>query len=416
MNPQRKRYFFIAIGLLNIVIAFSLGYFVATARGIHTAVVNKNGDVEITKVLDLYSKSRSSSADFDQFWKVWDMVKKSYVHQPVDDVKLFYGALQGMVAGLEDPYSVYFPPKKAEEFATDLAGEFEGIGADIGIKDNIITIISPLADSPAQKAGIKSGDKIYAIDKTDATHLTVEEAIQKIRGPHGTEVTLTVSQKGPEASHDIKIIRDKIVIPAVTWEKKEKNIAYIRINVFNEETRPQFQKAVNEIKTFGAKGIVLDMRGNPGGYLDTSVLVASEWVKEGVIVRERFNDKTVKEYPTMEGLHSFVGIPTIVLVDEGTASGAEIVAGALQDYGAAKLVGKKTFGKGSVQDLQPLPDGSALKLTIANWFTPKDRAIDKQGIEPDILVDPLFKENQKAAQGYDDLGIQKAIQLLSEKK
>ena len=158
------------------------------------------------------------------------------------------------------------------------------------------------------------------------------------------------------------------------------------------------------------------MRGNPGGYLDTSVLVASEWIKEGVIVRERFNDKTVKEYPSMEGAHSLAGVPTIVLVDEGTASGAEIVAGALQDYGAAKLVGIKTFGKGSVQDLQPLPDGSALKLTIANWFTPKDRAIDKQGIVPDILVDPLFKENKKSPKGYDDLGLQKAMELLTEKK
>lgn len=416
MESNTKKKVLIAVGIINILLAFGLGYVVGTAKGIQKELVNQNGTVDITKVIELYGKTRSSSVNFDQFWKVWDMVKKNYVHQPVDEVKLFYGALQGMVAGLEDPYSVYFPPQKAQEFAGDLAGEFEGIGAEIGKKDNLLTIISPLPGSPAEKAGIKPGDKIYAIDDKDVIDLSVEEAVKMIRGPHGTEVKLTVSSNGPENSRDVTIKRDKIVVPTVVWEKKEKGLIYMRVSYFNDETGPQFRKAVGEILPLSPKGIILDMRSNPGGYLDTSVAVASEWIKEGVIVRERFHDKTVKEYATM-GTHSFAGIPTVVLVDEGTASGSEIVAGALQDTGAGIIVGKKTFGKGSVQSLEPLPDGSALKLTIANWFTPKDRAIDKQGVIPDVVMEgEMFKEDKKAPKGFRDLGVEKAIEILTTKK
>lgn len=415
MEPNNKKKIFIIVGLLNIVLAFGLGFFVGTARGIQKELVNEQGNVQIDKVLDLYGKTRSSSVNFDQFWKVWDMVKKNHVHQPVDETKLFYGAIEGMVSGLDDPYSVYFPPKKAEEFATDLSGEFEGIGAEIGTKDGLLTIISPLPSSPAEKVGIKPGDRVYAIDGVDSIKLPVDEAVKKIRGPHGSEVKLTISSGGPEKSHDVVIKRDKIVVPTVVWEKKDKGIAYMRIAYFNDETSPQFRKAVNEILAFKPKGLILDMRSNPGGYLSTSVEVASEWVKEGVIVRERFNDKTVKEY-TSVGSHMLADIPTVVLVDDGTASGSEIVAGALQDYGLAKLIGKKTFGKGSVQNLEPFPDGSALKLTIANWFTPKDRAIDKLGIEPDFAIDEMIKEDKKAPKGFRDLGVEKAMEVLLQKK
>ncbi len=414
MQSSQKKIMFILASLGIVVLTFISGYFLGSSRGIYNSLVSSDGQVEITKVLDLYGKSRSSSVNFDQFWKVWDMVKLGHVEQPVDEVKLFYGALEGLVAGLGDPYSVYFPPKQAQEFANDLSGEFEGIGAELGKKDDVLTIIAPLPGSPAEKAGIKIGDKIYAINKEDALSLTVEEAIQKIRGPHGTEVVLTVTQKGPESLREIKIIRDKIVVPTVVWEKKEKSIAYLRINYFNQETLPQFRKVINEIKSFGAKGIVLDMRGNPGGYLDTSVAVASEWIKEGLIVREKFHDKTIKDYVSMGSSHEFATMPTVVLVDEGTASGAEIVAGALQDYGLAQLIGKKTFGKGSVQNFEPLPDGSAVKLTVAKWFTPKERAIDKEGIQPDIVLEEMFQEDKKQPKGFRDLGLEKAIEILTK--
>ncbi len=416
MESHSKKKIFIAVALINIVLAFVLGFFAGTTHNIQKQLTDSSGNVEITKVLDLYSKTRSSEVKFDQFWQVWDMVKKSYVHQPVDETKLFYGAIQGMVAGLEDPYTVYFPPKKAEEFAGDLSGKFEGIGAEIGKKDNLLTIIAPLPGSPAEKAGVRPGDKIYAIDKKDATTLEVEEAVKMIRGEHGTEVTLTLSHEGPEKMQDIVIKRDKIVVPTVVWEKKDKGVAYLRVSIFNQETMEQFRKSVAEILAIHPTGLILDMRSNPGGYLDTSVAVASEWIKEGVIVRERFNDKTVKEYTSI-GNHRFLGIPTVVLVDEGTASGSEIVAGALQDYGLATLVGKKTFGKGSVQTVEPLDDGSALKLTIANWFTPKDRAIDKLGVTPDVVIEgDQLKEDKKTPKGYRDLGIEKAMEILTTKK
>lgn len=411
MEVNTKKKWYIVIGVLNIFLAFGLGYFLGTAKTIERQLVNEQGTVEINKVIDLYGKTRSTSVDFDQFWQVWNMVKKNHVHQPVDEVKLFYGAIQGMVAGLDDPYSIYFPPKKAEEFASDLSGEFEGIGAEIGKRNDILTVISPLPGSPAEKAGIKSGDKIYAIDGKETMNLSIDEAVKIIRGPHDTEVKLTISSAGPEKSHDVVVKRDKIVVPTVVWEKKEKGIAYMRIAYFNDETSPQFRKAVSEILAYKPKGLILDLRSNPGGYLSTSVEVASEWIKEGVIVRERFNDKTTKEYTTM-GTHLLADIPTVVLVDDGTASGAEIVAGALQDYGLGKLIGKKTFGKGSVQNLEPLRDGSALKLTIANWFTPKDRAIDKLGIMPDYVMEETLKEDKNSKKGYKDLGIEKAMDVL----
>lgn len=414
MEANTKKKWYIIIGVLNIFLAFGFGYFLGTAKTIERELVNEQGTVEINKVLDLYGKTRSSSVDFDQFWKVWNMVKKNHVQQPVDEVKLFYGAIEGMVAGLDDPYSIYFPPKKAEEFASDLSGEFEGIGAEIGKKDDILTVISPLPGSPAEKAGIRAGDKIYAIDGKETLNLSIEEAVKIIRGPHDTEVKLTISSAGLEKIRDVVVKRDKIVVPTVVWEKKEKGIAYMRIAYFNDETSPQFRKAVNEILAFKAKGLILDLRSNPGGYLSTSVEVASEWIKEGVVVRERFNDKTIKEY-TSSGSHLLSDLPTVVLVDDGTASGSEIVAGALQDYGIAKLIGKKTFGKGSVQNLEPLPDGSALKLTIANWYTPKDRAIDKLGIAPDFVLEETIVEDKKLPKGYRDLGIEKALEVLLQK-
>ena len=414
MEPNTKKKWYVVAGIVNIFLAFALGYFIGTAKTIQRSIVSEQGNIEINKVLDLYGKSRSSSVNFDQFWKVWDMVKKNHVHQPVDEVKLFYGAIEGLVAGLEDPYSVYFPPKKAEEFASDLSGKFEGIGAEIGKKDDIISIISPLPGSPAEKAGLKIGDKIYAIDGKSIRGFSTDEAVKLIRGAHGTEVTLTIASLNSEKTRDVVLKRDKIVVPTVVWEKKEKAIAYMRIAYFNDETSSQFRKAVNEIIAFKPKGIILDLRSNPGGYLTTSVEVASEWVKEGVIVKEKFNDKTEKEYSSV-GSHVFAEIPTLVLVDDNTASGSEIVAGALQDYGLGKLIGKKTFGKGSVQNLEPLSDGSALKLTIANWFTPKDRAIDKLGITPDYVLEETVKEDAKMPKGYKDLALEKALELFSKK-
>ncbi len=395
------------------LLAFGLGVLVGSFWTVKKQVTGDNGDVEITKVLNLYSQSRSTEVDFDQFWELWDKVKSKYVKQPVDEVKLFYGALAGLVQGLEDPHSVYFPPKEAGEFAESLSGKFEGIGAEIGMKGNQLEIIAPLPQSPAEKAGLKPGDKIYKINEEETYGMSLDKAISKIRGPGGTEVKLTISHEGLEKIAEIKIIRATINIPTVVWEMKDGSLVYLRVSYFNENTWEEFDKAVKAILLKNPRGLILDMRSNPGGYLETAVEVGSEWVKEGLLVSEKGSDGLENKHES-RGSHRFLGLKTVVLVDEGTASGSEIVAGALQDYGLAKVVGKKTYGKGSVQDFEALPDGSALKLTVAYWYTPKGRIIEKEGIVPDVVLEEMVKEI-KTADGkieIKDLGLEKAIELL----
>lgn len=415
--PSKKRKIFL-IGLIvaNIFLAFAAGYIVASFRGIQKMVLDQNGVTDITKVTQLYQKTRSESVSFDEFWQVWNVVKTKFVDQPVDEVKLFYGAIQGMVAATGDPYTVFFPPQKAEEFTTQVTGKFQGIGAEIGKKAEYLVVISPLPKSPAELAGLKSGDKILAIDGTSTLDMAVDAAVNKIRGEKGTIVKLTIQRGGEEKLQDISITRDIINIPTVTWEMKEKNIVYLRVSFFNGETWSDFDKAIPEILAKKPQGIVLDLRGNPGGYLDSSVSVASEWIDSGTIVRERFSSTSVKDYPT-EGKHRLSNIPTIILVDGGTASGAEIVSGALQDYKKATLVGEKTFGKGSVQSFDLLPDGSALKITVAKWFTPLDRQIHEKGIDPDVIVPDMFgfaSSTTSSQKNPIDKGLLKAFELLQK--
>jgi len=396
-----------------VVVSLCAGIFIGRAWTVKTVLSNGSGEVEISRLVNLYSKSRSSVADFNQFWDIWDLIKNKYVSQPVNEVNLFYGAMQGLVSGLNDPYSVYFPPQKAQEFARDLSGELEGIGAEVGTKDNYIIVIAPLPQSPAEKAGLKPGDKILAVDGKETLGMSVDDAIKLIRGPKGTQVKLTITHSDLAAAKEVTITRAKINVPTVAWEKKDNGIIYLRVSYFNQNTGSEFDKTVNEIVKQAPRGIILDLRSNPGGYLDTSVMVASEWVEKGDIVSERASDGKENKYPTT-GAHRLAGIKTVVLVDEGTASGSEIVAGALQDYGVAKLVGTKTFGKGSVQDFQVLSDGSAIKLTVAKWFTPKGCGIDHDGITPDIVLDKMAEEtkNSKGETVYKDLGMEKAMDLL----
>ena len=334
------------------------------------------------------------------------------------DVDLFYGSLQGIVDSLGDPHSSYFPPQPAKEFAEGLSGAFEGIGAEIGIRNDQLIVIAPLPESPAQQAGLKPGDKVLAINGEETMGIALDKAVSKIRGPKGTQVKLTITRDGLKEAQDITVTRDTIKVPTVTWEMKDGRVAYLRIGYFNEQTWTQFDKAVKEILAEAPEGIALDLRSNPGGFLDTAVRVASEWVESGPIVKEKFVQDKKNEYIT-QGQHRFKGIPTVILVDEGTASGSEIVAGALQDYGIAKLVGKKTFGKGSVQDFEVLPDGSALKLTIARWYTPNDRQIDQKGIDPDVIIEGEMFEKKKDAKGeskedFDDKGLEKALEMLKK--
>ncbi len=350
----------------------------------------------------------SKDVDFDLFWKVWNLVKKNYVHQPVADTKLFYGALAGIVSALDDPYSVFFDPDTAKKFQEELEGAFDGIGAELGIKNKQLTVIAPLSGTPAESAGLKAGDKIFTIDGKDTADMALDYAVSLIRGQKGTEVVLGVWREGWEKPKDLKIKRDRIEIASVKWEMK-KDIAYIEINHFNEDTARKFNQAVTELLPNSPKGLILDLRNNPGGFLDTAVDVAGEWIEKDVVVIEKIDDGQKNEERS-EGLARLQNIKTVVLVNQGSASASEIVAGALQDYGKAKLIGKKTFGKGSVQNLEALPDGSAVKITIAEWLTPKGRLIDKEGIMPDIDID-LTEEDYNANR---DPQLEKAVEIINE--
>ncbi len=352
-----------------------------------------------------------STVDFNQFWKVWDEVKQKYVHQPVKDSDLFYGAIQGMVAAVGDPYTTYLPPKEATEFSQGLSGELEGIGAEVGLdKNSQLIVISPLSGAPAEKIGLKPQDKILLIDKESTLGMDLETAVSKIRGPGGTTVVLTVNRTGFTKPQEFKIVRAKINIPSIKLTWKPGGIAYLQISQFNDQLLLKLDSTINEIKKQKAKGIILDLRNNPGGYLEAAVDVASEWIADGAIVSERGLNGLSQNHPTT-GAHRLKGIKTIVLVNRGSASASEIVAGALQDYGAAQIVGETTFGKGSVQGLENFSDGSALKITVAEWYTPHGKNINKEGVVPNVVI-KLDPEKEKP--GVDTV-LNKALELMKKK-
>lgn len=410
----------IIIWLAALVVAFFFGITVGQGLDLHEELLSDNGNVEIRKVINLYSKTRSPEVDFQQFWTIWDRIQEKHVGEAgeeVDEVALFYGAIEGLVNGLNDPYSVYLPPEPAEQFAKDLAGEFEGIGAEIGIREGQLQIIAPLPGSPAENAGLLPGDPILAIDGADTAGMTIEEAVTLIRGEGGTVVVLTITHNGFETIENVEIVRDTINVPTVLYEFREDNIAYLRISHFNQDTWREFDQAVRELLVAAPSGVILDLRSNPGGFLETAVDVASEWVESGVILTEGAPDEEERAIFVSRGRHRLAHLPTVVLVDGGSASGSEIVAGALQDHDAATIIGSQTFGKGSVQDFEVFPDGSALKLTIAKWFTPDGRAIDGEGVAPDTIIEPPFEEviDEETGELVDvvDLVLEHAVELLT---
>ncbi|MBI5370108.1 S41 family peptidase [Candidatus Uhrbacteria bacterium] len=377
----------VLFGTLAIVLAFVVGFFFGDARATRKLVPQGEGHVlgQGGAPGDL-----SKDVDFAQFWNVWNYAKDEFYKQPVSDKDLYYGALKGVVSGLHDRYSVFFDPEEAKAFTANLEGSFSGIGAEIGAKDDKLVVIAPLAGSPAEKAGLQPGDWIVQIDAKDTTDMSVEEAVSLIRGEKGTDVTLLISRDGLEAATEVKITRDKIVVDSVKWKLDDQRIMRISISTFNHDTPELFSKAVQEILTSNVRGIVIDLRSDPGGLLTSAIDVASSWIGSQPVVIER----SKSDAHTFNGVKAplLTGIPTVILVNGGSASASEIVSGALQDYGFAKLVGTQTFGKGSVQDYRELDDGSAIKVTTAAWYTPKGRSINEKGITPDIEIPFTLEE------------------------
>ena len=299
-----KKYLGVYLAIILFVAAFGLGILTGQFIIVKKQTTDENGNVSIAKVLNLNrSINKSDSVDFQQFWDIWDRIKSNYVKKEVNDTDLFYGAIQGMVYALGDPYSMYMTPTVADEFTKDLSGELEGIGAEIGTKNDQLIVVSPLADSPAEKAGLRAGDKILAIDATSTYGMDVNTAVGHIRGQAGTEVTLTISRDGLTDAFDIKIKRQKINVPSIMFSWKDNKIAYIRILQFNEDTESLFDKYAAKAANDGARGIVLDLRNNPGGFLDAAVSMASEWVDNGAIVSEKNETGSVNQAHYTTGKH-----------------------------------------------------------------------------------------------------------------
>lgn len=369
-------------GITLVIAVFYIGFIIGNIQGARSIV--PIGEGRVTHQGDI-SNIASDDIDFRQFWEVWNLVKDSYVDQPVSEKDLFYGALQGLLGGLKDPYSVYFTPELAQEFNQELEGKFFGIGAEIGMKEESLVVIAPLSDSPAEKAGIQSGDRILAIDGKDTYGISVNEAVMLIRGEEGTPVVLAVTRDGLKTPKEITITRQEITIKSVELEIRDDGIAVVTLSMFNDDTTTLFQQAVQEILTNNVKGIVLDLRNDPGGLLTEAVNVAGFWIDGKPVVIEKVQDKQTAL--SASGSAQLAGIPTVVLVNGGSASASEILAGALQDYNLATIIGEQTFGKGSVQEFYGFPDSSAVKVTVAEWLTPNGRSINKTGIEPDIIVE-----------------------------
>jgi carboxyl-terminal processing protease len=324
---------------------------------------------------------------FAPFWETWNLIHEQYVGQPVDDVKLIEGAITGMLKTLDTGLNYYDNPESFERHNEQLnGGEYEGIGAHVDVQGEYLSIITPFRGSPAEKAGLRPGDLIIAIDGADMTGVLPEDALLKVLGPADTNVTLTVSRKGEPHPFDVTITRAKIVEPLVTYEMRDDGIAYVALNSFGDTADNDLRNALQELLAQNPKGLIFDLRYNGGGYLDQGIAVASEFLPaEKIITYQKYGDGTMEEHMS-SGVGVAVDIPMVLLVNEGSASASEIVAGALQDYGRAKLVGVTTYGKGSVQNINLLSNGGMAAITSAQWLTPNKRLIQDVGLTPDIYV------------------------------
>ena len=352
-----------------------------------------------------------ANANFGVFWEAWKRIKDNYLRdKEIKDQELIYGAAKGMVDSLKDPYTVFLPPTDAQKFQEDLSGDFGGIGAEIGIKNDILTVVAPLKDSPAEKAGLRAGDKILKIGDKATDNLNINDAVKLIRGPKGTPVVLTILRNGSDKTQEITVTRDTVQVPTIEWKKIESDLVHIQLYNFNEVSPKKFFDTITDIqkKEPDTRGFVLDLRNNPGGFLEASINLASWFLSpDTLVVTEEFRSGKKTEFKT-SGNAALKDFPLVILINQGSASASEILAGALRDQRGVKLIGEKTFGKGTVQELQSLSDGSNLKITVAHWLLPKGDTIDKNGIKPDFEV----KMTDKEIEEKKDTQLDKAIEVL----
>lgn len=325
---------------------------------------------------------------FGLFWEAWSIIEREYnADAPLDLQKMVYGAISGAINSLGDPYTTFSEPAQARIFEEDLEGSFEGIGATVDLVEGLLVIVEPLESSPALKAGLRPNDVILEVDGQSLQGLDLTEAISLIRGPKGTRVRLLIHRPGMLEPFEVELTRDKIDLPTVSHQMLEDGIAYVRLTEFNNQATTRLRAALRSLMEEEPRALIFDLRGNPGGYLHIAGQVASQFIREGVVVIEKNSKGEVGELRA-DGRGLALDVPLVVLVDGGTASASEIVAGAIQDLGRGTLIGRPTYGKGSVQASYTLSDGSAVRVSIARWYTPNGHQLDGDGLTPDIVVEP----------------------------
>ncbi len=351
-------------------------------------------------------------ADFNQFWRAWNLINQKYVPVKGKDVSAqekIWGAISGLANSLGDPYSYFLPPKEKKLFEQDVSGSFGGVGMQIGLKDNIATVIAPMKGSPSERAGIKSGDKIIAVDDVLTTEMTIDTILFKIRGEVGTKVKIKLLHLDAKEPYEVTIVREEIKTPTIETSQKD-GVFIIKLFTFTQTSPDLFKDALKEFAKSGSTKLIIDLRGNPGGYLDASVEIASWFLPAGKTVVEEKGRGEHQIYRSA-GYYSFSkDYKIVVLVDGGSASASEILAGALSQQGAATIIGSKTFGKGSVQELIPITDETSLKLTIARWIMPNGKSLNDGGLTPDIVVE-MKKEDLEAKR---DPQLDRAIKFMKE--
>lgn len=406
------------LGILLVVAIFMIGAF---GSGLYLGYSNRPAVLQVFGIANKEDQADVTKADFAPFWKAWSLLNDKFVDTrassspdgPVTDQDKVYGAIAGLTASLGDPYTVFMPPAKKTQFEEEVAGNFGGVGMEMGVKDNALTVISALPDSPAKKAGIMSGDKLVAIDATSTANLNIDQAIKLIRGPKGTKVHLTMARAKIDKPLEFNLVRDTIIIPTVDTKEYKGGVFLINLYNFSAQSPNLFRPALQKFINSGDDKLILDLRGNPGGYLEAAVDISSWFLPSGkIIVREARGQGNPENVYVSKGYDIFSRldrkVKMIVLVDQGSASAAEIMAGALSENQVADLVGQKTFGKGSVQELIPVTDDTSLKVTIARWLTPNGLSISHNGLTPKYSV-AMTLDDLKAGR---DPQRDKAIELL----
>ncbi len=390
-----------------VIIIIAVFFFFGIYIGFH------NGST-INKIVSVSNKETPDvvKADFSDFWKVWNLINEKYPDSAlVSDEDRVNGAISGLVSSLNDPYSMFLAKDEAKSFEEDINGSFSGIGMEVGIKDKVLTVISPIKNTPAYNAGFKPGDKILKIDEVLTSELSIDEAIKLIRGEKNTTVALTIFRDGENEPKEIKVVRDIINIPTLDYELRTDSIFVVKLYTFSANSSELFGKAMQDFYKSKSDKLLLDLRGNPGGYLDSAVSISSWFLEQGkpVLIEDAGHDQKQKIYRS-SGKNIFGNdLKFVILIDAGSASASEIVAGAMQDYGIAKLVGEKSYGKGSVQQVLNISTDSLLKVTIAKWLTPKGNSISEKGLLPDYVVEFTKKD----IESKKDVQMEKAVELLN---